>query len=167
MATVNVSYEDYVGGGLPDICMVSGLPTRDVFVYRVDVTSTAGAGRGRLAGSLDAALAAIDVRRPRRILVGRVPIDRTVQRSLVRRRRWWTATLVIALVASIVAAWAGAPWSPVVAPSAAAGAGLAAWQRHLTRTAFPRPSLTHDDARVTLDGVHTAFAAAVADRDPR
>jgi hypothetical protein len=164
VAIVQVPYESYVNGDLPGVCVVSGAPTTDVFVYRVDVTAAGKAGGGRLASSIDAALAAIDVRRPRRVLVGRVPLDRTVQRSLVRRRRAWTAALVGAIVALITVAWIGAAWSPVAAVVAATGAAVAAWQRHLARRALPRPSVTHDDTQVTLDGVHPAFAAAVENR---
>lgn len=161
MATVQLPYEDYIHGDLPGVCIVSGAPTADVFVYRVDVTTHGTTMRGRLASSLDTALATIDVRRPRRILIGRVPLDRMVQRSLVRRRRGWTATLVAALVALITAAWIGAAWSPAGAAVAAAVAALAGWQRHQARRALPRPSVSHDDTQVTLDGVHPAFAAAV------
>ena len=164
VATVNVPYQDYLKGDLPGVCIVSGAPTNDVFVYRVDVTAAGRGGGGRLAFSIDAALAAIDVRKPRRILVGRVLLDRMVQRSLVRRRRGWTAALVVAVGALVTAAWVGAAWSSAAATIAAGAAGFAAWQRHQARRALPRPSVTHDDTRVTLDGVHPKFATAVGER---
>jgi hypothetical protein len=167
MATAHVPYEDYVLGNLPPVCIVSGMPTRDVFVYRVDVTAIPARGHGRLAGSLDVALAVIDARTPRRILVGRIPLDRDVQRSLVRRRRWWTVTLAAAVVGVIAAAWLAASWSPAATAIAASAAGVAAWQRRNARRALPRPSLTHDDARVVLDGVHDGFAAALDQREAR
>jgi hypothetical protein len=160
MATATVPYDDYVSGDLPGVCIVSGAPTADVFVYRVDVTAHGTQGRSRLASSLDTALAAIDVRTPRRILVGRVPLDRTVQQSLVRRRRAWTATLVVAFVALVVSAWMGAGWSLAAVAGAAVVGAVAVWQRRLARRALPQPSVTHDDTRVTLHGVHPTFAAA-------
>lgn len=110
MATATVPYDDYSSGALPGVCIVSGTPTADVFVYRVDVTAHGAAGRSRLASSLDTALAVVDARRPRRVLVGRIPLDRGVQRSLVWRRRAWTATLVAATIALVAAAWASAAW---------------------------------------------------------
>lgn len=168
-STVTVSYDDYVSGALPPICIVSGNPTRDVFVYRLDVTAQRprSARPGRFSAAMDAALTTADVRKPRRILVGRIPLDREVERSLSLRRRMWSTAVAVAVLGLVVATWTGAAWSPVAAVACGFLAVIATVQRSEMRRALPHPTIIHGDAYVSLDGVHPAFAAAVDGRRTR
>ncbi len=166
MARVAVPYDDYVEGRMPPVCMISGRPTHDRFVLRVDVPSDDRMqSSGTMLGSLDRLLAAIDTRKPRRILLGRVPVDRDVWRRIRHRRTAWTVVLAAAFVTLVGAAWAEAGWSPLAAIAAIGLAWIAFVRRRVWKTALPRPHLTHGGKRVTLDGVHDTFAAAVAHGD--
>jgi len=160
---VAIAYDDYVEGHLPHVCLISGLQTEDVFVLRAEVPAAPdkppGAG---LVGGLERLVTVIDVRKPKHILLGRVPVDRAVWQGVQLHRRAWTVTLVGTLVALVIAAWVAASWSPVVAVASAALALVAAWRRREWVRKVPKPHLSHGGTRVTLDRVHPGFAEAIA-----
>lgn len=164
MARVAIAYDDYVEGRLPAVCLISGRPTEDVFVLRVEVPppvdrETAPTG---FAGGLEKLISVIDIRKPKRVLLGRIPVDRVVWQRLLFRQRAWAMALIGGAVALVASAWAAAAWSPFAAAVSAALVVVAALRRREWKRKVPKPYLTHGGSRVTLDRVHPAFAAAVA-----
>ncbi len=164
MARVAIDFEAYSEGRLPGICVISGQPTNDVFSYRVELppeSKEGGQDMGKLVARLETFLASVDARRPRRILLGRIPLDRHIRDRLRRTQRLWSAVLAVSIVALIAAAWAAAPWSPLVAALSIGAIAISVRKRPVWDQALPRPFVTHGGRSVTLEGVHEDFASAV------
>lgn len=159
MAQVTVSIEQYRDGLLPHVCVVSGMPTEDVVVVRTVVNNSGGAGG--LPGVLEGFMEAVDVRRPRDILLGRLPMSVAARRRLVSSKRYWSAVFVLALLGVGASAWAGAIWSPVGAAVSGVVVSASWWKQRRLRRSFPHSTLTHGGSLVTIDNVNAVFAEAV------
>lgn len=149
-------FEAYRDGELPAVCVITGNPADAFVVLRTPPSRRSGA-----TGALDGVLDAVDVRRPREILLGRVPVDSDQWRRVERVRMNWYLVMIAAFLLLIGAAWAAAPWSVVVAGFSVPLLGYAWWRRFAVRRGLPIPTLTHGGTSVTIDNAHEAFAAAV------
>ncbi len=161
MASVAVSIEQYRDGLLPHVCVVSGVPTENEVVVRSAIRKGGGSG---WAAALDGLVEAVDVRRPRDVLMGRLPMAPAARRRLLTARRMWSAFLLIGFLGVGASAWAAATWSPFGAGVGGVVVVVAWWRRRIVRRSFPRSTLTHGGTLVTVDNVHEAFAAAVGGR---
>lgn len=168
MAHVTVGFDDYQSGRLPDVCVLTGAETRERMVVRTPIAPEVVGTRqaGRLLGSLDRLVVALDARRPEQILVGRLPVDADVLR---RRRLALRASRVVAVVAALMlvyAAWVAAVWSPAAAVASIAVLIAALMRRADLRRRAPRPTLIGAGTRVHLDNVHQRFVTAVESGRP-
>ncbi len=168
MAQVTVGFDDYQAGRLPDVCVFTGAETRERMVVRTPIGPEAVGTRqaGRLLGSLDRLVVALDARRPEQILVGRLPVDADVLR---RRRLALRVSRMVGVAAALTlvySAWAAAVWSPAAAVASIAVLIAALMRRASLRRRAPRPTLIGAGTRVHLDNVHQRFVTAVESARP-
>lgn len=167
MPQVTVEFEAYQTGSLPGVCVFTGVPTSDRMVFITPVRDAASGSKraGGLVGSFDRVFDTLDPRKPRNTLLGRLPID---AETLEARRRKLRSSRVlgwVALLVFVIASWAGAAWSPVVALSSLVVVGVSTARRLRLERQAPVATLIGAGTRVHLDHVHEAFVAAVeADR---
>lgn len=164
MATAVVPFEAYVAGDLPDVSVVSGAAT----THRVVVTSpltdpsvgSAGHALGFLLRLVDELSRFWDRTGMRIVLRGRIPMTPAEQRSLERRRITATATGWAMVVALIVVAWVGQPWSPIAAVIAIAMIATSLVAGARVRAEWPRATIDEQHEWVTLRRVGDGFAMA-------
>lgn len=163
MGQTTVAFEDYRAGRLPDVCVLTGVRTEDRMIIRTPIALETSAARpaGRVLGSLDRLLTTLDARRPRDILLGRLPVDAAALRRRRRELRMWLVVAVGGLIVLAASAWAGAAWSPIGAVLSVAFVVVAMLRRAELRRRAPRPTLIGAGTRVHLANVHPRFVDSV------
>lgn len=163
MAEVTVAFDDYRSGSLPDVCVFTGKPTTDRMVMRTRVVEREPATKppGPILGYLSQLRVIEDPRKPRDILLGRLPVDarylQTRQNREERLRIGAWGALALLVVAAVTAQF----WSPALAVASIAGVIAAVVARADLRRDVPKPTLIGAGTRVHLANVHEAFARAV------
>lgn len=166
MGKVTVTFHEYQEGRLPGVCIMTGTPTATFVAFTTELIGdqTGIEQPTRLSAAVERALNAIDTRRPRNLLLGRIPIAPEQHSALTRNRQISQAVWIGALIVVVVAASARWAWSPAAVAAAILAMAASARQHRTLRRRLPRPSLIHDGTRVVLDNVHDAFIAAVEQR---
>lgn len=161
MASVRVRLDDYVAGAMPDVSVMSGVPTS----HRVRLTDEVGyemLGAGRVVPLLLYRLE--QLRRPgtpRTVLKGRVPMDAAEAARWHRMHGGWRAGRWLATLVLVAAAWSAAPLAPAVAVAALAGIAVTTAGLVRVRRRWPHARIDPYRKWVTLGPVHQAFADAV------
>lgn len=164
--------DDFVIGRVPDVCAVTGAPTKDRLVTSTEID---GPSPGwlflllfSLLGWLILALVLAFSRRTH--LQGELPLSESAYTARRRQRRWWylgLATGMALVVASVfflrnLAQLGGVGVLVGLAVVLVAGVGLIS-----AFTGMPRITLDGSRRWVTIHRVHPDFAAAVSAQEER
>lgn len=163
MAQVTVAFDDYRSGSLPDICVFTGKPTSDRMVMRTRIVERDPARKapGPLLSFLSQVRLIEDPRKPRNMLLGRLPVDAGHLLARQRRERFLRIGSWASLLLLVVAAASARPWSPLLAVASIAAIIVALMGRIELRRGVPTPTLVGAGTRVHLANIHQNFADAV------
>ena len=163
MAQVTVALDDYQSGSLPDICVFTGQPTTDRMVMRTRIVERDPATKppGPILGYLSQVGLIENPRKPRNVLLGKLPVDALHLLARKRRERALRIGAWASLLLLLVAAVSAQPWSPLLAVASFAAIIVAVIGRIELGRNVPTPTLIGAGTRVHLSNVHDGFAQSV------